>query len=61
MDKLFKDLCKDILEASIFWTGADEEKNPKLKRIRTLAALYLDQDFQKVLHTQWWARWKKKS
>ncbi len=37
-------LCRDIIEASLFWTGEDEEKNPGLKKIRTLAGLYIEED-----------------
>ncbi len=33
-----KDLAIGVIEASLYWTGDDEEKNPQLKRIRTLAA-----------------------
>ena len=35
-------LSENIVEASLYWTGEDEEKNPKLKRIRTLAGFYKD-------------------
>ena len=34
-------LCENIIEASLFWSGKDEEKNPMLKRIRTLAGFYI--------------------
>lgn len=37
-----KELCKDIIDVSIFWTGEDEEKFPLLKRIRTLSGFYLE-------------------
>ena len=33
----FEKLCELIIEASIDWTGEDEEKHPKLKTLRTLA------------------------
>lgn len=38
--KLFE-LCYLIIDASLYWTGEDEERNPKLKRMRTLAGLYV--------------------
>ena len=44
-DKIFKDfmdLCKKVLDASFYWTGEDEERNPMLKTIRTLASYYKD-------------------
>ena len=37
-----KTLCSEIIEASLYWTGDDEEKNPFLKKIRTLARYYLE-------------------
>jgi hypothetical protein len=36
-----RDLCEMIIAASLYWTGEDEEKNPALKTIRTLAGWYL--------------------
>ena len=36
------DLCEKIIDASLYWTGEDEERNPTLKTIRTLAGFYLD-------------------
>jgi len=38
------ELSNLIIEASLYWTGSDEEKNPKLKTIRTLAGYYLDEE-----------------
>ncbi len=35
------ELASTIIDASLFWTGQDEEKSPKLKRARTLAGLIL--------------------
>jgi hypothetical protein len=31
------DACQCIVDASLYWTGEDEEKNPTLKRARTMA------------------------
>lgn len=31
------DACQCIVDASLYWTGVDEEKNPLLKRARTMA------------------------
>lgn len=42
MNKDFLELCNLIIEASLLWTGEDEERNPLLKRIRTLAGYYLN-------------------
>ena len=42
MDKDFKELCILIIEASLHWNGTDEEKNPTLKKLRTLAKYYLE-------------------
>ena len=42
MEKELIKLCEDIIEASLFWTGKDEEKNPLLRRIRTLASFYIE-------------------
>lgn len=42
MPEEMKDLCEKIIAASLYWTGQDEEKNPLLKTIRTLAGYYLD-------------------
>jgi hypothetical protein len=38
------ELCNGIVEASTYWTGSDEEKNPELKRIRTIAGHYLNRE-----------------
>ena len=35
------EMCNLIIDASLYWTGEDEERNPRLKRMRTLAGLYL--------------------
>lgn len=35
------ELAKAVIEASMWWTGEDEEKNPFLKRARTLARVIL--------------------
>lgn len=34
-------LADTIIEASLYWTGEDEERNPALKTARTLAGLFL--------------------
>lgn len=47
--KEFIDLCKKIIDASLYWTGEDEDKNPGLKTIRTLAGNYLQQWSQKCI------------
>ena len=39
----FLNLCDLIIETSMYWTGEDEEKNPGLKTIRTLAGHYLSE------------------
>jgi hypothetical protein len=44
MNKDFLELCELIIEASILWTGEDEERNPHLKKIRTLAGFYLSEE-----------------
>lgn len=36
-------LCTEVIETSLGWTGADENAIPGLKRIRTLAGLFLKQ------------------
>ena len=36
-------LCNEVIKASLYWTGDDENAIPGLKRIRTLAGLYLYQ------------------
>ena len=41
---VLKELAEKVIEASLYWTGKDEEKNPKLKLIRTLAGLALQRD-----------------
>ena len=43
-DRDFKKLCEDIIQASADWTGMDEERNPLLRRIRTLAGYYLTEE-----------------
>lgn len=40
--EILKELCDLVVAASLYWTGEDEEKNPLLKRIRTLAKYHLD-------------------
>ena len=40
LKKDFKELCDLIISASLFWSGNDEEKNPDLKKARTLAGYY---------------------
>ena len=37
-----KELSDNIINASLYWNSIDEEKNPKLKIIRTLAGIYKD-------------------
>jgi hypothetical protein len=46
-EKDFLELCNLIIEASLLWTGEDEERNPLLKRIRTLAGYYLRNEEKK--------------
>ena len=36
-------LADEVIAASLHWTGEDEEKNPGLKKIRTLAGHMLEQ------------------
>lgn len=43
MDDLAIELAEAVLEASLYWTGLDEEKNPALKKARTLAGLIIGQ------------------
>lgn len=43
MDKLAVELAEAVLEASLYWTGLDEEKNPALKKSRTWAGLIINQ------------------
>jgi len=40
--KDFMELCEKIIDASMRWTGEDEEQNPMLKTIRSLAGYYLE-------------------
>ena len=47
MNKDFLELCELIIEASLFWNSEDEERNPLLKRIRTLAGYYLRNEEKK--------------
>jgi len=35
------ELARAVIEASMWWTGEDEEKNPSLKRARTLAGIIM--------------------
>jgi len=46
--KELKELCDTVMEASIGWTGEDEEKNPLLKRARTLAGMHLEEMRPKI-------------
>ena len=39
-DKALTELANAVIDASLHWTGEDEEKNPGLKKIRTMAGLY---------------------
>ena len=41
MAKDFSKLCEHIITASLHWTAEDEEKNPMLRNLRTLAGWYL--------------------
>lgn len=34
--------CQLIVDASMFWAGTDEEKNPLLKKARTMAGIALE-------------------
>jgi hypothetical protein len=38
------ELSELVLESALYWTGDDEEKNPKLKRLRTLAGVYFHEN-----------------
>lgn len=40
-EKLMLDLAKTVIDASLYWTSKDEEKNPNLKKARTLAGLII--------------------
>ncbi len=42
IDRDAQELAKTIMDASLLWTGEDEEKNPGLKKARTLAGLLLN-------------------
>jgi hypothetical protein len=42
VDEAAQELAKIIMDASLLWTGEDEEKNPGLKKARTLAGLLLN-------------------
>jgi hypothetical protein len=45
-----EELASKIIDVSLYWTGQDEERNPGLKKIRTLAGLILNKsDFSKRL------------
>ena len=44
MKKDFLELCNLIIDASLYWTGEDEERNPHLKKLRTLAGYYLNSE-----------------
>lgn len=37
--KLSLAACEAIIEASLYWTGEDEENHPELKKMRTLAGI----------------------
>ena len=39
--ELGKQLSNIIIDASLYWSGKDEERNPPLRTARTLADLYL--------------------
>ena len=47
MNKDFFELCELIISASLHWTGDDEQKNPLLKKMRTLAGYYLNSSEKK--------------
>ena len=45
-DKLendLKEICLLVVDASLYWTGEDEAKNPALKRVRTCAGYRLEE------------------
>jgi len=42
VDEAAQKLAETIMDASLHWTGEDEEKNPGLKKARTLAGLLLN-------------------
>ena len=44
IEKRLQEISKIIIEASLCWTGKDEEKNPLLKRVRTIAGVYLQKE-----------------
>lgn len=43
LQKLAEEACNKIIEASLYWNGEDEVKNPVLKTARTLAGLFLEE------------------
>jgi len=42
-ERRLKEVCELAIEASLNWTGEDEENNPPLKRLRTIAGIYLNE------------------
>lgn len=44
MKKDFLELCELIINASLYWSSEDEERNPHLKKLRTLAGYYLNSE-----------------
>jgi hypothetical protein len=40
--KMFESMCVSILDASLYWTGKDEENTPQLRTARTLAGSFLE-------------------
>jgi hypothetical protein len=47
-DEAAQELAKAIMDASLLWTGQDEEKNPSLKKARTLAGLLLNKSHEEI-------------
>ncbi len=46
-EKALIELAQEIIKASLLWTGKDEERNPGLKKIRTLAGYYINETAKK--------------
>ncbi len=47
--RMLQELAEIVIEASLYWTGEDEQKNPALKKARTLAGLATNSVTAKVV------------
>ena len=55
MLEIADEACLKIIEASLRWTGIDEEMSPDLRKARTLAAMFREDYRQyKQKDTTWW-------